>query len=147
MRPVKIALFLLMAFWNSEMALAQRHGQNPEKQIQEVLKTVQLDHEQKVKVRQIRESSRNRLHALRDELDKRRQVLDERLDQNADNEAVRQAFQELQATRAALEKARFERMLAIRGVLSEPQRTAFQNLRQKARAANRTPGPSATRRE
>jgi Spy/CpxP family protein refolding chaperone len=147
MRPVKIALFLLMAFWNSEMALAQRPGHNPEKQIQELLKSVQLDPEQKVKVRQIRESSRNRLLALRDELDKRRQVLDERLDHNVDDEAVRQAFQELQTTRAALEKARFERMLAIRGVLSEQQRTAFQNLRQKTRAAHRASGPSAMRRE
>jgi Spy/CpxP family protein refolding chaperone len=146
MRPVKITVLMLMAFFTSEMALAQPPARNPERQIQEVLKTVQLDPEQKAKVRQIRESSRNRLQGLREELDKSRRALDEQLDNNADDEAVRQAFQNLQTARAALEKARFERMLAIRAVLSEQQRTAFQSLRQKTRAA-REPGPSATRRE
>ncbi len=147
MRPVRITLLMLFALWNSEMALAQRPAQNPEKQIQEVLKTVHLDHEQKVKVRQIRESSRNRLQTLRDEMDRKKQALDDQLDQNAEDEAVRQAFQNLQNTRAALEKARFERMLAIRAVLSDQQRAAFQSLRQKERAANRMQGPNATRRE
>jgi Spy/CpxP family protein refolding chaperone len=146
MRLVKITVLMLMAIFTSEMALAQPPARNPERQIQEVLKTVQLDPEQKVKVRQIRESSRNRLQGLREELDKSRRALDEQLDNNADDEAVRQAFQNLQAARVALEKARFERMLAIRAVLSEQQRTAFQSLRQKTRAA-REPGPSATRRE
>ncbi len=147
MRPVRIILLLLFASWNSEMALAQQPAQNPEKQIQEVLKTVQLDHEQKVKVRQIRESSRNQLQTLRDEMEKKKQALDTQLDQNAEDEAVRKAFQNLQNTRAALEKARFERMLAIRAVLSDQQRAAFQSLRQKDRAANRLQGPNATRRE
>jgi Spy/CpxP family protein refolding chaperone len=146
MRPVKITVLMLMAIFTSEMGLAQPPARNPERQIQEVLKTVQLDPEQKVKVRQIRESSRNRLQGLREELDKSRRALDEQLDNNAGDEAVRQAFQNLQAARVALEKARFERMLAIRAVLSEQQRTAFQSLRQKTRAA-REPGPSATRRE
>jgi Spy/CpxP family protein refolding chaperone len=146
MRPVKITVLMLMAFFSSEMALAQPPARNPERQIQEVLKTVQLDPEQKVKVRQIRESSRNRLQGLRDELDKSRRALDEQLDNNADDAAVRQAFQNLQTARQALENARFERMLAIRAVLSEQQRSAFQDLRQKTRAA-REPGPSATRRE
>jgi Spy/CpxP family protein refolding chaperone len=146
MRPVKITVLMLMAFFTSEMALAQPPARNPERQIQEVLKTVQLDPEQKAKVRQIRESSRNRLQGLREELDKSRRALDEQLDNNADDEAVRQAFHNLQTARAALEKARFERMLAIRAVLSEQQRTALQSLRQKTRAA-REPGPSATRRE
>ncbi|HET9237155.1 MAG TPA: periplasmic heavy metal sensor [Oligoflexus sp.] len=146
MRPVKITLLMLMAFFTSEMALAQPPARNPERQIHEVLKTVQLDPEQKVKVRQIRESSRNRLQGLREELDKSRRALDEQLDNSADDPAVREAFQNLQTARAALEKARFERMLAIRAVLSEQQRLAFQNLRQKTRAA-REPGPSGTRRE
>lgn len=146
MRPVKITLLILMTCFTSEMALAQPPARNPERQIHEVLKTVQLDPEQKVKVRQIRESSRNQLQGLRDELDKNRRALDEQLDNNADDAAVRQAFQNLQTARAALEKARFERMLAIRAVLSEQQRSAFQNLRQKTRAA-REPGSSATRRE
>lgn len=146
MRPVKLTLLILMAFFTSEMALAQPPARNPERQIHEVLKTVQLDPEQKVKVRQIRESSRNQLQGLRDELDKSRRALDEQLDNNADDAAVRQAFQNLQTARAALEKARFERMLAIRAVLSEQQRSAFQSLRQKTRAA-REPGSSATRRE
>jgi Spy/CpxP family protein refolding chaperone len=146
MRPVKITLLILMACFTSEVALAQAPAHNPERQIHEVLKTVQLDPEQKVKVRQIRESSRNQLQGLRDELDKNRRALDEQLDNNADDAAVRQAFQNLQTARAALEKARFERMLAIRAVLSEQQRSAFQSLRQKTRAA-REPGSSATRRE
>lgn len=146
MRPVKITLLLLMACFTSEVALAQVPARNPERQIHEVLKTVQLDPEQKVKVRQIRESSRNQLQGLRDELDKNRRALDEQLDNNADDAAVRQAFQNLQVARLALEKARFERMLAIRAVLSEQQRSAFQSLRQKTRAA-REPGSSATRRE
>jgi hypothetical protein len=75
MRPVKITVLMLMAFFTSEMALAQPPARNPERQIQEVLKTVQLDPEQKAKVRQIRESSRNRLQGLREELDKSRRAL------------------------------------------------------------------------
>jgi Spy/CpxP family protein refolding chaperone len=147
MHPVKITLLMLFTLWNSEMALAQRPAQNPEKQMQQVLKSVQLDSDQKVKVRQIRESSRKQLQALRDELAKKRQALDEQLDSNAEDAAIRQAFQNLQNTRAALEKARFERMLAIRSVLSESQRSAFQQVRQRTRAAHRGPGSSATRRE
>ncbi|HYX37066.1 MAG TPA: Spy/CpxP family protein refolding chaperone [Oligoflexus sp.] len=147
MRSLIMTMLLLMGSWNSQVALAQPPDGNPEKQIQQVLKTVQLNQEQKRRVRQIRESSRNRLQSLRDELDKRREELNQQLDHNGDDETVRQAFQKLQTTKMALEKARFERMLAIRGVLSEQQRSAFQNLRQKSRAANRAPGPSDTRRE
>jgi Spy/CpxP family protein refolding chaperone len=124
MRLVGIALLLLLP----EMALARKSA------------------EQKVKVRELREASRTRVKALREELHKRRAELNERLDRNAEDEALRQAFQELQETKAALEKARFERMLAIRSVLSEQQRASFQNLRQRQRAA-RAPRPDAPRRE
>lgn len=140
-------LCILAGLWFPAMALAQGPAGHPEKQIQEVLRTVQLNPEQKVKVRQIRESSRKRIHALRDELDICRRELNQQLDSNAEDEAVRQAFQKLQYTKMAMEKARFERMLAIRAVLSEQQKSAFLNLRQKSRSAHRGPGPSATRRE
>ncbi|WP_141733044.1 Spy/CpxP family protein refolding chaperone [Oligoflexus tunisiensis] len=147
MRLVGIALLLLPCFFHPDMALAQKPAENPERQIQEVLKTVQLNPEQKAKVRQIRESSRNRVKALREELNEQRAELNEQLDANAEDEAVRQAFQKFQNTRMALEKARFERMLAIRAVLSEQQRAAFQSLRQSQRAAARATRPAATRRE
>jgi len=140
-------LCILAALWFPVMALAQGPGGHPEKQLEEVLRTVQLNPEQKAKVRQIRESSRNRIHAMRDELDKCRRELNQQLDSNAEDEAVRQAFQKLQNAKMAMEKARFDRMLAIRAVLSDGQKSSFLNLRQKSRAAHRGPGPSETRRE
>jgi Spy/CpxP family protein refolding chaperone len=147
MHPAKLALFLLLFLWNSEMAWAQRPNAHPEKQINEVLRTLQLNPEQKLKVQQIRESSRKSMQTLRDDLDKRRQELDAQLDNNGPDEALRQAFQNLQKARAALEKARFERMLAIRSVLSDQQKEAFQNLRQTRRAGHRKHGPVDIRRE
>jgi Spy/CpxP family protein refolding chaperone len=149
MRIVNIAFLFLGVLWNSQIVLAQPPPMpdNPEQQIQTVIKTIQLNPEQKSRVKAIREASRNRLQSLRDDLDKRRKELNQLLDSDGDDEAVRQAFRKLQSVKTALETARFERMLAIRAVLSDQQKSAFQNLRQKARTTYSTTESPETRRE
>lgn len=128
MRFASRVLIFLSLSWNAPVALAKLD--NPEKQLHEVLKTVPLNADQKGQIRQIKDGGRAHLQALRDEVDQRKRELNQLLDTNGSDGSLHEAFQKLQNAKRSLEAARFERMLSIRSILSEQQKSAFQSLRQ-----------------
>jgi|GEM_PF-5263033 len=106
-------------------------SESVDKPMQEALRVMKLNREQKDKMRAIRQNFQERMKNLKAELDRSRDELDRLLDTGADDEELKKTFNQLQTTRRRLEAERFHKVLAIRSVLNEEQKMTFQSKRKE----------------
>lgn len=122
---VKAALFgafvvSSMCLFSPELAQAGR-GEKWAKMAEELSFTP----EQRDKLKKIQEDFHKTLPAKRDAMETAREELQTALKGSASDDEIRKKFQALEAAQSDFAKSRFEKVLAIRGILTPDQRAKF----------------------
>lgn len=137
---------IIIALFVCHSALAQpgpRRGGPDKKWITEELN---LTDEQKVKLDEIREEYREKMKDKRAVMQEAREKLHDALISDASDEVLRKQFKTMQEIRNEFATARFEKILAIRQILTKEQRKKFDELRSERKRGRkyrrpREPGP------
>ncbi|MDX2255264.1 MAG: Spy/CpxP family protein refolding chaperone [Pseudanabaenaceae cyanobacterium bins.39] len=98
-----------------------------------ILKQLNLTNEQLQKIKEIGDRDREAMRDLARELKQDHQELRQLLVSNESNDAIRTKHQELQSKQTKLRQLTFERMLAMREVLTPEQRSQLNEIVQKNR--------------
>lgn len=97
-------------------------------------KELNLSDEQLLKMKEIRKKKKENQKEAHAKVKAAREAFEATIgNPKASNDEVKAKFEELQATKAAKHRARFETMLEIRGLLDEKQRATFQEKRKMFR--------------
>lgn len=104
------------------------HGQRGEKRM---FKRLKLTEEQRTKLSEIHKANAPKLEELRKKMKASRTALRTAMENDASDEDLKKAHQEVQAVRAQLDDLRFESILTIRKVLTPEQRKKFGEMKGK----------------
>lgn len=125
----KNTLFLLAVV---VLASAFSHAEGGEKQqkyrggpVEKLAEELNLSKEQKAKIKDIHEKSREQRKAIHDKIKVAHDELNKIIKSDASDNDVKAKFNDLQTIKMELEASRFENILATRAILTKEQREKF----------------------
>ena len=119
----------LIGFGMTEGAQAGGKGKDRAHEHQEILKRLNLTKEQKEKLEKIRSSAQTQMKALREKKRATRKKMKDAFSTETSKDELKKIHGEMQAIKAQLSSARFERMMAIREILNPDQRKEFHKVK------------------
>lgn len=125
-RVVLTSLFVMgaCAVWNPTLAEARR-GRGHEDMAERLTAELNLTAEQKDKLKVIQEEYQKNLPSKKEAMGAAHEELNKLLQSGATDDEIRKKFQELQLKQSEFAQARFEKVLAIRAILTPEQRQKF----------------------
>ena len=128
----KIGILLLSLFLITEVGAFGR-GEKGHGGMRKILKQLELTEEQKVKLKNHRESHKDNKKELRGKMKDARQRMKSAFTSNSSDSELRSLHSEIKALKSQIADTRFEKMLFIRSVLTTEQRVKFQELKEEKR--------------
>ena len=127
-------LTLLLAFEANAFGANKRgrHGERG-KGMAKMLKQLDLTDEQKVKLKDHRESNKDNKKELRSKIKASKEKMKNAFKSNASDSELRNIHNEIKNLKSEMADARFEKMLFIRGVLTKEQRAKLDKMKEKRR--------------
>ena len=110
---------------------AEARGRGEGGHLRTMMKKLGLSAEQKEKLAELRKSQKGKSKELRESMKAARDKLEKALSTDASDSQLRAAHQEVQSAKSKLGDLRFEKILAIRSVLTPDQRKKFQEMKPK----------------
>ncbi|SMF63343.1 Spy/CpxP family protein refolding chaperone [Pseudobacteriovorax antillogorgiicola] len=127
---MKLYQWILMTALVAAPSLSMARGGH-HKHWKEMMSQLDLSEEQRTKIKDIRQSSRDEHKETRKTLKETRRSFEELLGSDAAESEIRKAHETLQGLKAKMAEKRFENMMAIRAILTPEQRKKFHELRPK----------------
>lgn len=118
------AALVLVVLLTGTKALAFGKG----REMQKMAKELNLTPDQKAKMKSIRQNGREEMKAKRDALFAAREDLENSLRGAATDEELKKKFEALQKIQQEMAQGRFEKVLAIRAILTPEQRAKFKSM-------------------
>ncbi len=109
-------------------------------EITKVFEKLNLSTEQKAQLKVLRDEMKKRVEANKVAVAAAREKLDDVLDGESSDEAIRSAHAELMAQRNELETQQLEHMLKVRALLTPEQRKTFSSSRPRGKNGNESRG-------
>jgi Spy/CpxP family protein refolding chaperone len=108
-------------------------GKGHKKDHKKIFKQLELTKEQKVQLKTMRKNSKGQMKSLRTEKKKVRKELKQAMRSNTPDTKLRSLHNEITRLQNKIKDQRFEKMLAIRKILTPEQREKFFDLKSKMR--------------
>jgi len=131
----KIIMITVLGVLLSTTAYAK--GKDFRKKHKQIFKQLNLTKEQRSKMKTLRANNKGSMKSLRQQKKKIRQQMNTALSSNTDESKLRSLHSEITKIHGQLKDAKFERMLAIRKILTPEQRTQFFELKKQMRKNRR----------
>ncbi len=126
-----LSIISLLSLAGAQAGFAKGYRGGPHGHHKHWLKELNLTPEQKAQMKEIRAKYKENLQKLRIEKKDARIMLRAALKTSASESKLKQMFADLQKKKQTFAKARFEKILAIRSILTPEQRQKFNGLKGK----------------